>query len=181
MVTLALLHVLPPHLQQQKKKETKAEPTACARTRLFYLLLFSTDSDALWYVWVSLNSLRLRKWLGSQPSPDSLARKRQTSEIRHLFHLADPVEGLDGPRAYITKTNIRHFRGLHHKNRIRSVGLVVFMCWEGAALQTALRQLLRIIWRWKESSNYIIKCCSTSCHVSPGDAVIMKTSIIGIF
>lgn len=89
------------------------------RQSLFYLLLFSTDSDTLGYVWVSLNSLRLRKWFGSQPSPASLARKRQTSEIRHLFHLADPVEG---PRAYITKTNIRHFRGLHHKNGTKLVG-----------------------------------------------------------
>lgn len=70
-------------------------------------------------MWVSLNSLRLRKWLGSRPSPASLARKRQTSEIRHLFHLADPAEG---PRAYITKTNIPHFRGLHHKNGTKLVG-----------------------------------------------------------
>lgn len=104
------------------KKETKAELHRNVRSRLFYLPLFSTQSDTLWYVWVSLNSLRLRKWLGSQPSPDSLARKRQTSEIRHLFHLADPVEGLEGPRAYITKTNIRHFRGLHHKNGFKLVG-----------------------------------------------------------
>lgn len=105
-----------------RKKKWKAGPWRDVRSRLFYLPLFSTDSDALWYVWVSLNSLRLRKWLGSQPSPDSLARERQTSEIRHLFHLADPVEGLEGPRAYITKTNIRHFRGLHHKNGIKLVG-----------------------------------------------------------
>lgn len=69
-----------------------------------------------WTVCVLGNGLEV------SPPHVSLARKRQTSEIRHLFHLADPVEGLEGLRAYITKTNIRHFRGLHHTNGIKLVG-----------------------------------------------------------
>ena len=107
-------------------------------------------------MWVSLNSLRLRKWFGSQPSPASLARKRQTSEIRHLFHLADPVEG---PRAYITKTNIRHFRGLHHKNGIKLVG---FSCAAEVQIQSKTKDLHRN----SSQSSRIIKSEMLRCRIS---------------
>lgn len=81
---------------------------------LFYQLVFSLKSDALWHAWASLKSFHIKgmTWKSALASP---ARKRQTSEIRHLFHLAEAVEGLEGPRAYITQTNIQHFTGLHHR------------------------------------------------------------------
>lgn len=149
------------------KKETKAERHHNVRSRLFYLLLFSTDSDTLWYVWVSLNSLRLRKWLGNQPSPASQARKRQTSEIRHSFHLAEPVEGLEGPRAYITKTNIRPFRGLHHKNGIKLVGFSCFLC--AGKLQRC---------RFKASVLFEQDICTKSLTVAAGLDNLMTSRII---
>lgn len=98
----------------------------------------------------------------------SLARKRQTSEIRHLFHLADPVEGLEGQSAYITKTNIQHFRGLHHNNRIK-LALVALMCWEGAAGQLLGERLVEnhsaAAALVSLTTSRMIKRCSTWRHV----------------
>lgn len=138
----------------KSKNKTKAKlHHMCSRLFLFYFIFFNgccfpliqTHSDMCgfhWTVCVLGNGLEVGLPFAS------LARKRQTSEIRHLFHLADPVEGLEGLRAYITKTNIQHFRGLHHNNRIK-LGLVAFMCWEGAALQLLERKTWTRTWTRK--------------------------------
>lgn len=61
MVTLALLHVLP-HLQRERKVG-RVTPQR-AQSPLLSAVVFHRFRHS---VWVSLNSLRLRKWLGSQP------------------------------------------------------------------------------------------------------------------
>lgn len=116
---MALPHVFPDS-RREKEREKKSEQHHNVRSRLFFICCcfpqIQTLSDMCGFHWTVCflgNGLE-----GSLP-PASQARKRQTSEIRHSFHLAEPVEGLEGPRAYITKTNIRHFRGLHHKNGIK--------------------------------------------------------------
>lgn len=55
--------------------------------------------------------------------PASLARKRFNVWDLSFVPSGRPVEALEESRAYITKTNIQHFRRLHHKNRIALVDL----------------------------------------------------------
>lgn len=73
MVTLALLHVLP-HLQRERKVG-RGTPQR-AQSPLLSAVVFHRFRHS---VWVSLNSLRLRKWLGSQPHllwPENAKRLR---------------------------------------------------------------------------------------------------------
>lgn len=118
MVTLALPRVLPPLAARRNRRQT----LHYSNLRLLRPLLFSTDSDTLIYVaFIEQFASWEMTWKSALPRVP-LGQKRQTSEIRHLFHLADTVEGLERLRAYITKTNIRHFRGLRHMNGLKLVG-----------------------------------------------------------
>lgn len=67
----------------------------------------------------------------------------EMSEIRHLFLLAAASEGLEGPRAYITKTNSLSFGGLRHR---KGTNWLLLLCAGAGKAAADVRRLNICCW-----------------------------------